>query len=657
VQLDGRYRFDNFVVGSANRLAAAAARAVAEAPGSTYNPLVIYGASGLGKTHLLGAIGCHAAGLQPGLHVDALTLDEFVRQLHAAVSVGEAEAFRQRYCHVDLLLIDDIQFLTGRRETQAELLRLCQSLQESGRQIVLTSDRPPTEIPDVDERLVTRLAGGLVVDIGTPDYETRAAMLATWCDERTVQHEAGAIAELARLDFPNIRELQGALTRVVAYQGLAAAGRTITVDDVRRFFADHPDLLAAASGGGAPTRGRPAQAAARSSGEYLAFLSDFAHAVAQHVDAWRTQLAEAAAYWAGEGYRPAMLERALRAATDPGADAVLRGYVAAIERLRALEREICQVDPTAAGNDVFRDPERVADAAALVARARAGATPPAGPSAEFTRQAFEVGSSNELAVRAADAIVSEPGRRLNPLFIHGPSGVGKTHLLHAIGNGLMTARQGRAVVACISAQALIDELIGALREGQVERWRNRYRVADALLIDDVHFIAGKERTQEELFHVFNDLYAAGKQIVLTSDRPPRALSELEERLRSRFAGGLVAEIQPPDRELRERLFVHYLAATSAERDPALAAYLGEMPIANAREILGVVNRLAAAADMAAARLTLDFARAELEGPGGPQAAPPETLVVGADVDPFFLDGERVVWEWPDPVGRVIEEWR
>jgi chromosomal replication initiation ATPase DnaA len=650
VELDGRYRFDNFVVGSANRLAAAAARAVAEAPGSTYNPLVIYGASGLGKSHLLGAIGCHAAALQPHLRVDALSLDEFVRQLHAAISVGQADAFRERYGHTEVLLLDDIQFLTGRRETQAEVLRLCQTLHESGRQIVLTSDRPPQDIPDVDERLVARLVGGLVVDIGAPDYETRAAMLTTWCRERGVQYVPGVIEQLARLDLHNIRELQGALTRVVAFQGLAAHGRRIELEDVRKLFAKEarPDA-AAGVGTRADRAGRAANV------EYLDFLSEVAHAVAQHVEPWRSQLAEAAAYWSGEGYRVALLERVLHGTADPGTAGIIRAFVAAVERLRALEHAMGIVDPTLAGTEVFRDPERVSEAEALVARAQAGATPPPGPSQSFTRAGFEVGNSNLLAVRAGDAVVSEPGSRFNPLFIHGSSGVGKTHLLHAIGNGLLRLRRG-AVAACIGAQELTDELIAALRDGQVDRWRSRYRLADALLIDDVHFLAGKERTQEELFHVFNDLHRAGKQIILSSDRPPRELAELEERLRSRFAGGLVAEIECPDHDLRVKLFQRYLHEAAPGTDAALAQYLGERPAASVREILGTVNRLVAAAELTGGPLTLDLARDELEGPGvTAQGVPANLVAVAADVT--FLDAERVVWDWPEAAGRVIEEWR
>ena len=152
------------------------------------------------------------------------------------------------------------------------------------------------------------------------------------------------------------------------------------------------------------------------------------------------------------------------------------------------------------------------------------------------------------------------------MFIHGPSGVGKTHLMNAIGNGLVDATSGApgGGVACVPAQVFVDELIAALQEGTVDRWRARYRAASALLLDDVQFVAGKERTQEELFHVFNALHAEGKQLVIASDRPPRELSGLEERLRSRFEGGLVVPMESPDRPLRERLYARFLRDLGVE---------------------------------------------------------------------------------------------
>src|SRR6478672_8339538 len=230
MQVDPRARFDNYVVGTANRLAVAAARNVAEAPGAVYNPLFIYSSSGLGKTHLIGAIGNHAIQRNPELSVEYVALEDFVQQLHAAIASGEMDRFKQRYGRVDVLLIDDMQFLTGHRETQSEMLRLLNSLQGSGRQIIMTSDRPPAEIADVDERLISRLSGGLIVDIGTPDYETRVAILREKCEERKVSFASGVLEELARVEFANVRELQGAMNRLSAYQSLDG---TLTPSQVR----------------------------------------------------------------------------------------------------------------------------------------------------------------------------------------------------------------------------------------------------------------------------------------------------------------------------------------------------------------------------------------------------------------------------------------
>lgn len=625
---NNRYRFDNFIVGSANRLAVAAARAVAESPGSAYNPLFIYSGSGLGKTHLMGAIAHHAAAVQPTLILDYLSLDEFVRQLHAAVSIGQAESFRQRYQHVGLLLLDDVQFLTGRRETQSEMLRLFNALQGGGRQIVMTSDRPPSDIADVDERLLTRLAGGLIVDIGAPDYETRVAILRSKCEEREVRFAAGVIEALAKMTFGNVRELQGALNRLIAHQ---------TLDEGELTVADVTMLL----GGTTPTR---ATVEKENSGEYLAFLTGVQRVVSEN--AWRVRLGEAIAYWRGEGYRTGALDRFFEGRVDPDVERVLTDYGASVDRLRALESIATGVDASLGGADVFRDPDRLQQAEALVAKAQAGDVAPEGPSPEFTRDEYEVGAANQLAVRAADAIISDPGRRYNPYFIHGPSGVGKTHLMHAIGNGIGNS-------TCLGAQQFVDSLIAALQEGTVERWRARFRAAGALLIDDVHFLAGKERTQEELFHVFNDMYDQGKQVVLSSDRPPKELEDLEERLRSRFEGGLVVAIQPPDRGLREKLYARFLARAEIEPEPSLVMYLADKPVASVREIAGTIQRLLASAEVAGSTVSLELAQDELDGPGSARLPAPKTMAV----DAFFLDDEKVIWDWPEMSGRVIEEWR
>jgi chromosomal replication initiator protein len=639
VQPDARFRFENFVIGSANRLAVAAARAVSEGPGSAYNPLFIYSASGLGKTHLASAIGNYAKQLQPTLQTEYVTLDDFVEQLHAAISIGQTLSFTQRYAHVDMLLLDDVQFLTGRRETQSEMLRLFNLLQGSGRQIVMTSDRPPNEIADVDERLVSRLAGGLIVDIGPPDYETRAAILRNKCEERGVTLRPNVLDELAKTEFTNVRELQGALNRVIAQQQL---GGPIRTDQVRVVLGEPAPAWRA------PT---PAK---EMGGEYLSFLSDVASVVAQNVEGWRMRISEAIAFWNGEGYRTAVLERALHLKQPPDIEGLLGMYTAAIERLRALETEVNTLDPALGASEAFRDPERVNEAEDMVRRAQSGEIPPPGPSAAFTRDGYEVSPSNQMAVKAADAVAADPGGKYNPLFIHGPSGTGKTHLANAIGNEIVEASGGAIAVSYVSASEFIDELIAALQDGTLERWRARYRAAGALIIDDVQFAAGKERTQEELFHVFNVLHAEGKQIVLTSDRGPKELEGLEERLRSRFEGGLVVGIEPPDRMLREKLYARYLSLVEPPPEDGLLEYLRDRPAASVREIIGTVNRLVAAADVAGVTLGVDLARTELEGVGSAPAPAPANARA---MDAFFLDDEKVVWDWPDVAGRSIEEWR
>jgi chromosomal replication initiator protein len=209
-------------------------------------------------------------------------------------------------------------------------------------------------------------------------------------------------------------------------------------------------------------------------------------------------------------------------------------------------------------------------------------------------------------------------------------------------------------VACVPAQLFVDELIAALQEGTVDRWRARYRNSAALLLDDVQFVAGKERTQEELFHVFNALYADGKQLVIASDRPPRELSGLEERLRSRFEGGLVVQMQSPDRALRERLYARFMRDLGVDPTPEILSYLAERPVASVREIIGTANRILASAEVAAVPVTIGFIRAQLE-PDDSEAS--RTAALKSAADTFFLDREKIVWQWPDASARLIEEFR
>jgi chromosomal replication initiator protein DnaA len=374
------------------------------------------------------------------------------------------------------------------------------------------------------------------------------------------------------------------------------------------------------------------------------------------VEPWRAAITDAATRWRARGYRTGILDRALASDTPVDAAALLASYEASVQRLDALERDMATVNPGLVGGEWFRDPERMDEAVELVERAFAAAEPPPAPLPQLTRETFEIAPCNQFAAHAADAVVKEPGRRYNPLFIHGPRGVGKSHLAQAVGNELVAAGGGSVRVACLQAETFASELIAALQEGSVERWRSRYRGADVLILEDVQALAGKEQTQEEFFHLFNAYYSAGRQLILTADRAPKSLTSVGDRLRSRFEGGLVVELQAPDAVLCEKLYARTLAAKGCAVSADVLQYLARRRAADVRVILATTERLAAAA--AGKPLTLAIAQQVVEGAGAPSAAGVGGAQAGAGaVDAFFLDREKVIWDWPDGAGRLIEEMR
>jgi chromosomal replication initiator protein len=230
--------------------------------------------------------------------------------------------------------------------------------------------------------------------------------------------------------------------------------------------------------------------------------------------------------------------------------------------------------------------------------------------ARFTFDTFVVGASNEVAYRAAQAVVEHPGQRYNPLFVHGDFGLGKTHLLSAIGHAIGVGRRNGGV-ACVTAERFVNDMVGGLRRDQMDRFRHRYRGISTLVVDDVQFLAGKKRSQEEFAHTFNALYELGKQIVLASDRSPHELRDTEETLRSRFASGLLVDIKPPDAALRRQLVERKSAALGLALQPAVVRYLAEEWCRNVRELEGTLTRLAAFANLCGRTVTLAVAREAL----------------------------------------------
>ncbi len=221
--LNSNYTFDNFVIGPGNRFAHAASLAITDAPAKQYNPLFIYGPTGLGKTHLLQAIAYEISRRFPAFKILYISSEQFTNQLITAIQTRSTQQFRAKYRTLDLLLIDDIHFIAGRDSTQEEFFNTFNSLYDAHKQIVVTSDRPPKEIPGLEERLVSRFGWGLVTDIQPPDFETRVAILKKKIEKETVEVPDEVSYFIAGKIKSNIRELEGALIRVVAYCSLTGA--------------------------------------------------------------------------------------------------------------------------------------------------------------------------------------------------------------------------------------------------------------------------------------------------------------------------------------------------------------------------------------------------------------------------------------------------
>ena len=226
----------------------------------------------------------------------------------------------------------------------------------------------------------------------------------------------------------------------------------------------------------------------------------------------------------------------------------------------------------------------------------------------YSFESFVVGSGNRLAHAACQAVAEKPARAYNPLFLYGGVGLGKTHLLHAIGNACFARGLN---VLYVSSEEFTNEIINAIRTHTTQAFREKYRSADVLLVDDIQFIAGKESTQEEFFHTFNTLHGQDKQIIVSSDRPPKSLVTLEERMRSRFEWGLAADIQPPDLETRLAILRAKAERTGRQIPDEILESVARRVQSNIRELEGALNRIIAFADLSGQSLTPELVEAAL----------------------------------------------
>ena len=246
---------------------------------------------------------------------------------------------------------------------------------------------------------------------------------------------------------------------------------------------------------------------------------------------------------------------------------------------------------------------------------------------KYTFENFVVGPGNQFAHASAMAVAEKPGKVYNPLFIYGGVGLGKTHLLHAIGHKVIKEHDKLRVIYT-SAEKFMNELIDSIKNDRMPEFRRRYRRTDVLLIDDIQFIAGKDKTQEEFFHTFNELHNEGKQIVLTSDRPPAEMDHIEERLKSRFQWGLIADIQPPDLETRIAILKKKAEAEGIELPDDVAYMIAKRIKSNVRELEGCLVKISAMASLMHKGIDAELARKILDSlyPHQEEDLSPETIV-------------------------------
>jgi chromosomal replication initiation ATPase DnaA len=630
-KLDPHLTFENFVVGPANRLASAAARRAAERPGVSYNPLFIYAGTGMGKTHILSAISRHVAKVSPGKEVEYQTAQEFLREFVQASGGKDEGKVRERYESLDILLLDDVQFLTAQADVQELLLLTLDTLTGEGKQVVLASDRAPAEIDGLGAHLRTRFEGGLLVNIGPPEYETRVAIIKKWVEARLQILAPGVADAMGRFSFQTVTEILTALDRVLEVQGLE--DRPLSPEEAVEII----ERMADDDGEGADSE----------LGQFLDELSDTVAAKVQAQEApWRRKLRELAEGIEAEGFKAFGVRRLIDEAGRPrDLDAYLDRFQKTVLRLKEIREEL-----DAAGNPwpeaahgVLRDPERLDEAEALLSSAKERARPfpeiPYGPDLEDLG-----GELPQLVLRAADQLATTDRPEYNPLYVWSPGGSAARLLLQAAAR-TKQAEEGEARVALISVPRFADEFIQALSQGVAGAWRERWWSADFLFVDGAQDLSVTERAQEEFFHLFEALLRRKARIMVSGDQPPTTIPDLDDRLRGRLEGGLVVEVEVAESDLSPDL-QEVLKRTAPEKPP---------PKPQKTDISD------------ADREWIRSFQPGKSGTGRPSGETGEgdfsefldVVSVGTpglgSSDPWVPSPEQVVWVWPRLEDRLVEE--
>ncbi|HEV8148779.1 MAG TPA: DnaA/Hda family protein [Gemmatimonadales bacterium] len=651
---------DTFALDPGNRAAAAAARTAADGSGVPYAPLVIVGARGSGKTELLRAIAERLQTQHPRATIELLDPVKLAERYRHAFLAGEAEKFRATLAAADLLLLDDLERLAGQRECQGLVADLLDARRTAGREVVVAISRPVAQLEGLDPRVLRKLSEGTSVQLALPAQEARVAILERRLAGLPQRLPDDVVRALAATSFTSLRDYTGALSRLVAFQ--EASPVPLSAHDALLLIGvGSESAVSEVAGVGKRTGTTPPTSPTSPSNEFSEFLSDVTATVAEQLDRWRRRIGEAVLRYAGEGFRTRRLEALLEHEAPGDPESVLTAYEGDAREMRGLAREAAALAPDLAGAEVFRDPDQLAAARALVTEARSRAAPLSAPLPEFRWEELAQGPASRLVMLAGRDIIAEPGRRYSPLLLVGGSGAGKSHYLHALGNAL--AARGIGPLACLGAPAFAAELREIVDADSLAGWRHRYRWVGALLLDDLHLLLDDRRAQQELAQLIGELLEGQRQMVFASARPLEDLAGFDPRLVSRLQGGLLVELPPPDRELRLAVVKRLLAGSAAADDAALADYLAGRSAQSVREVQALVRRVLNAAEAQQVVPSPALAREMLEGmpPAGGHVTSRGVARRGSGIlSPgvgLVRSREKSVDQWPQVADRLIAELR
>jgi chromosomal replication initiation ATPase DnaA len=654
--LDPTLTFSTLVAGAANQLALAAARAAAESQRPPFNPLFLHGREGLGKTHLLHALGHRKLEVDPRATVRLIAWRAWSDGLRAATAAGRGREFLVPFAEAALLLLDDAHLLAEPGHPP-ELLEALVSRVERRLTTVLAGARAPADLFPPEHPAARLLGSGLVVELGAPDSAMRWDILHRRSEAAAVDLGDAVLEEVAALPFDTVQDLVGAANRLMAFQAVSPAPldpaqARVLITGVLDTPAPDPGMH--------PAPAQPARTveprSAEDSDEFGSFLSDVVASVSRQVDEWRARIADAMLRWQGEGYQTARLEALLDQELPAQPDLVLERYESDIAALRRLRDELAELAPESADEDVFFDPDRLAAAEERVEQARTSEWTDHQPAPEFRLEDLIEGTSNRTVISAIRAVVtSAPGATPNPLLVVGGAGTGKTHLLHGLANALSDA--GYRGVICVGAGRFAARRQEAAEAGRLAGWRRRFQWVTALLLDDVHHLAHHPDAQGELSELITAMLDAGRPVVFTSAVPMADLAGLTPTLLQVVASGASLDLPGPDREVRLGTVRQLLAATDAAGDAALADYLAARPADSVRAVQGIVQQVLRAASAAGGGATPALAREVLELAPGPRRAPPARPgIIGPSVIGVRLR-EKMIQTWPTVADRLIEDLR